>query len=222
MAQGGAGAWALLAVSDTGSGMTEDVRERLFEPFFTTKEPGTGTGLGMAVVFGLVQEHGGFLCVDSQPGSGTTVRIYLPTAGGGAAGDESEARASLPRGTETVLVVEDEEALREFARRALEKHGYRVLTAAHGLEALEVLRAEGAAVALVVSDIVMPRMGGAALQRAMREAGHTVPVLFTSGYAALSADEAWLRESGAPFLAKPWTVAEVLRKVRDVLDAGRG
>jgi PAS domain S-box-containing protein len=218
---GAPGEWALLAVSDTGSGMTEDVRERMFEPFFTTKEPGTGTGLGMAVVFGLVQEHGGFLCVDSQPGSGTTVRVYLPTSGGGAAGGEGEAQAALPRGTETVLVVEDEEALREFARRALEKHGYRVLTAAHGLEALEVLRTEGGTVALVVSDIVMPRMGGAELQRAMREAGHTVPVLFTSGYAALSADEAWFRESSAPFLAKPWTVAEVLRKVRDVLDAGR-
>jgi len=218
---GAPGDWALLAVSDTGSGMTADVRERMFEPFFTTKEPGTGTGLGMAVVFGLVQEHGGFLSVDSQPGAGTTVRIYLPMTGGGAAAGEGEGRAPLPRGTETVLVVEDEEALRTFARRALEKHGYRVVTAAHGLEALDVLRAEGGAVALVVSDVVMPRMGGVDLQRAMRAAGHTAPVLFTSGYAALTGDEAWLRESGAPFLAKPWTVAEVLRKVREVLDTRR-
>ncbi|MGD0484112.1 MAG: response regulator, partial [Gemmatimonadales bacterium] len=135
--------------------------------------------------------------------------------------EPGEAPAALPRGTETVLVVEDEEALRAFARRALEKHGYAVRTAADGFEALDVLAAEGAAVALVVTDMVMPRMGGPQLERAMRERGYAVPVLFTSGYAARTADEQRLRDGGVPFLAKPWTVADLLRKVREVLDARR-
>jgi two-component system cell cycle sensor histidine kinase/response regulator CckA len=215
------GAWVLLAVSDTGSGMTEDVQQRLFEPFFTTKEAGAGTGLGMAVVFGLVQEHRGFVRVDSDPGTGTTVRVYFPASAEAATGTPYEASGRLPCGSETVLVVEDEEALRGFARRALEKHGYRVRTAANGLDALDVLRAEGAEVALVVSDMVMPRMGGPQLERAMREAGFRMPMLFTSGYAARTVDEQRLREGGVPFLAKPWTVADLLRRVREVLDTPR-
>ncbi len=215
------GDWVVLSVADTGAGMTEDVRQRLFEPFFTTKEAGAGTGLGMAVVFGLVQDHGGFVTVESAPGAGTTVRVHFPARGAAAPGEPGEAPGALPRGTETVLVVEDEEALRAFARRALEKHGYAVRTAADGVEALEVLAAEGAVVALVVTDMVMPRMGGPQLERAMRERGYAVPVLFTSGYAARTADEQRLREGGVPFLAKPWTVADLLRKVREVLDARR-
>jgi PAS domain S-box-containing protein len=215
------GDWVVLSVADTGAGMTEDVRQRLFEPFFTTKEAGAGTGLGLAVVFGLVQDHGGFVTVESAPGAGTTVRVHFPARAAAAPGEPGEAPAALPRGTETVLVVEDEEALRAFARRALEKHGYAVRTAADGLEALEVLATEGAAVALVVTDMVMPRMGGPQLERAMRERGYTVPVLFTSGYAARTADEQRLRDGGVPFLAKPWTVADLLRKVREELDARR-
>lgn len=218
---GSPGSWVVLSVGDTGSGMSEDVRQRLFEPFFTTKEPGAGTGLGMAVVFGLVQDHGGFVTVDSAPGEGTTVRVHFPAQAAAAPGEAGEAPAALPRGTETLLIVEDEEALRAFARRALERHGYRVLTAANGLEALNVLRAEGPAVALVVTDMVMPRMGGAQLERAMRERGYVAPVLFTSGYAARTTDEQRLQDGGVPFLAKPWTVSELLRKVREVLDARR-
>ena len=217
------GEWVLLAVSDSGSGMSEDVRERLFEPFFTTKEAGAGTGLGLAMVYGLVQEHGGFLHVDSAPGLGTTVRTYFPAV----PAQHAEAPAApgapaLPGGSELVLVVEDEEALRSFARRALERHGYAVRTAADGVEALEVLKAEGGAVALVVSDLVMPRMGGPQLERAMREAGYAAPVLFTSGYAARTLDEQRLRVGSVPFLAKPWTVADLLRRIREVLDAPRG
>jgi len=216
------GAWVVLSVGDSGSGMTEDVRQRLFEPFFTTKEAGAGTGLGMSVVFGLVQDHGGFVTVDSVDGAGTTVRVHFPAPRATASPDEATAApGALPRGTETLLIVEDEEALRAFARRALEKHGYRVLTAADGLEALDLLKAEGAGIALVLTDMVMPRMGGPQLERAMRERGQTAPVLFTSGYAARTADEQRLREGGLPFLAKPWTVADLLRKVREVLDARR-
>ena len=218
---GSPGAWVVLSVSDTGSGMTEDVRQRLYEPFFTTKEPGAGTGLGMAVLFGLVQDHGGFVTVDSALGEGTTVRVHFPARASATPGEPGETAAALPRGTETLLIVEDEEALRAFARRALEKHGYRVLTAANGLDALDVLSAEGRSVALVVSDMVMPRMGGPQLERAMRERGHVAPVLFTSGYAARTADEQRLRDGGVPFLAKPWTVADLLRAVREVLDTRR-
>ena len=216
------GACAVLTVSDTGAGMSEEVQRRLIEPFFTTKEAGAGTGLGMSIVYGLVQEHRGFLQVDSTEGHGTTIRVYLPER----PADKVEGAAApsgpggLPHGTETVLVVEDEEDLRAFARRALERHGYTVVAASDGVEALAILRERGDGIALVLSDMVMPRMGGLQLEREMREAGMTVPVLFTSGYPAMSADDRRLRASGGPFLPKPWTVGDLLRKVREALDAG--
>ena len=218
---GSPGEYVVLTVSDNGNGMDQATQQRLFEPFFTTKELGAGTGLGMSMVYRLVQEHKGFVAVDSAVGQGTTVRVYLPARGSAVAEPADTASASPQRGTETVLVVEDEDDLRAFARRALEKYGYCVLTASDGLDALDVLRSRGDAVALVVSDMVMPRMGGPQLEKAMRQAGFDMPVVFTSGYPARTADEARLREGPVRFLAKPWTISELLRLVREALDDTR-
>jgi len=210
-----AGDHVCLAVEDTGVGMDAATRARMFEPFFTTKEQGKGTGLGLATVYGLVQQHGGGIEVDSDPGKGTRFRIYFPLAEEAAAPKperpgEPEARG----GSETLLVVEDDDQLRRSAKRVLEEAGYQVLTAADGLEALEALR-HSTGVRLVFSDLVMPRLGGRALYDAARREGHTVPFLFASGYSdpdrAASLDPAML-------LHKPWTEHDLLTRLREVLD----
>ncbi|HXF95471.1 MAG TPA: ATP-binding protein, partial [Gemmatimonadales bacterium] len=207
-----------LAVRDSGEGMDARTKAKLFEPFFTTKPPGKGTGLGLSMVHGLVLQHGGSIDVESEPGCGTTVRICFPTCRERAAAAIPAPVDAVAGGTETILVVEDEEVLRRSAKRALERLGYTVLLAADGVEALDLFRANAQRIELVVADGVMPRMGGRDLYAALRREGSTVKFLLASGYA--------LRESGAaasgvdpiPFLPKPWTLAELGRKVREVLD----
>jgi CheY-like chemotaxis protein len=206
-----------LEVSDTGAGMTDDVRERAFEPFFTTKEPGKGTGLGLSTVYGIVNQSGGTIRVDSAPGRGTTFTIALPASemvGGGevAAPDEGE----LPRGTETILIVEDAEDVRILARRTLQERGYTVLVARDAQEALEIAGARR--VDLLLTDIVMPRTSGPQLvakYAAMRE---RPLVVYMSGYA----DDALLQYELDPavvFVRKPFTPATLARVVRSALDA---
>jgi CheY-like chemotaxis protein len=192
----------------------------MFEPFFTTKPQGKGTGLGLATVYGLVQQHGGGIEVHSEPGKGTRFRIYFPIATEGTpatrrAADEVEVRG----GSETVLVVEDDHQLRRSAKRSLEAAGYQVLTAADGLEALETLR-QTTGVRLVFSDLVMPRLGGRALYDAARREGHTVPFLFASGYA--DPDRAAGLDPAVPLLHKPWTTSVLLGRVREILDREAG
>jgi two-component system cell cycle sensor histidine kinase/response regulator CckA len=215
---GAPGRYAVLSVADTGIGMDPETQSHLFEPFFTTKPVDAGTGLGLAMVYGLVRQHDGFLDVRSTPGSGTTVRVLLPAA-------ESAARPSAPegdttqlRGTETILLAEDEDALRRAATRVLEKHGYRVLEAANGAEALELFGKHELEIALIVADVVMPTLGGPQLLRELRQAGKTVRVLFTSGYTARDVQETTALDPSLPFLAKPWTITDLLRRVREVLD----
>ena len=224
MGDGRAGVYASLAVTDTGSGMDQAVVEHLFEPFFTTKPPGVGTGLGMAMVYGLVRQHGGLVEVDTAPGRGTTVRIYFPAA---TRAEEAPARprVSPPRGvggSETILLVEDEVGIRRVAQRALERAGYRVLAAQDGVEALDVVRAYAGQIRLVVSDVVMPRCGGPELREAVLAAGHSMPFLFMSGYAARDASAAEKLDADLPVLHKPWSVADLLGRVRQMLDAKRG
>jgi PAS domain S-box-containing protein len=211
------GLYVILAITDTGSGMDEATRERIFEPFFTTKEAGKGTGLGLSTVYGIVQQSGGGVSVHSGPGAGSTFTIFLPRAEAQPCEEPPRHSAPTPRGGETVLVVEDEGALRRLAQAALESAGYRVLTAANGREALRLLEDPETPVRLVLTDMVMPEMGGRELAKALACRRPGIKVLFTSGY-----EDALVRHGvaadGAHFIGKPFSVDELARKVREVLD----
>ena len=218
---GSIGPMVTVTVEDTGRGMDDEVLAHLFEPFFTTKAPGEGTGLGMAMIYGLVQQHEGTIKVRSTPGLGTTVTIGLPLA-------EVSVQNATPRSamliregaTETILLVEDEEMVRRAGRRILEKHGYRVLQASDGAEALEMLRTRGSEIALVVSDVVMPRMGGRELYASLRDEGFRMPFLFTSGYTDRMSSDTVALDPSVPVLPKPWTWTELTASVRAALDEG--
>jgi two-component system cell cycle sensor histidine kinase/response regulator CckA len=210
------GPYVIVTVADTGAGMDADTLRRVFEPFFTTKPVGVGTGLGMAMVYGLVKQHRGWVDVASRPGAGTSVRVFLPlTAAGAPARAERTAHTGGGSG-ETLLLVEDEPALRNAATRVLRKSGYLVIVAADGLEALDMLERD-AAVDLIITDVVMPRLGGNELIRELRDRGRRVRVLFTSGYPGRG-DVPEEMEPGFPFLTKPWTIPDLLGAVRGALD----
>jgi PAS domain S-box-containing protein len=217
---GAASEYVCLAVDDTGAGMDEATRQRAFEPFFTTKPVGKGTGLGLATVYGLVKQHGGFVQIDSAPGAGTRLRIYFPVAdetsrrrlsGAHAAGESAAAT-----GQETILVVEDQAQLRRATIYTLERAGYRVLSAADGVEALHLLRQHPDPIHLVFSDLVMSRLGGQGLYQINRREGRNTLFLFTSGYATARGEEPL--DPSLPFLPKPWTSADLLARVRQTLD----
>ncbi|MBI4519964.1 MAG: response regulator [Gemmatimonadetes bacterium] len=213
------GRYVRLSVSDTGIGMDEETRQKVFEPFFTTKPGGSGTGLGMAVVYGLVKQHNGFVHVYSEPGRGTTVKVYLRAMDDAVAPAAAAPAAGEPRdATETILLVEDEPPLRRTACRALERLGYRVLVASDGEEALELFAQHEADVELIVTDLVMPKLGGAELARRLRQQGKQVKILFVSGYTSHDVREGSSLGADAPFLEKPWTIADLGRRVREVLD----
>lgn len=204
-----------LAVQDTGAGMTRETLERVFEPFFTTKALGEGTGLGLAVCYGIVRQAGGEILADSTPGRGSTFRVRLPAVEGAPAIPAAE-RERPAGGHETILLVEDERAIRELLARALTRRGYRVLSAMDGIEAMEQARMAGT-VDLLVTDVVMPRMGGPDLALGLRAIDAALPVLFMSGYTAeASLDEGAL--AGAEFIGKPFTPDELCRRVRILLD----
>jgi two-component system, cell cycle sensor histidine kinase and response regulator CckA len=213
--------YTAMRVSDTGTGIPPDVLPKIFEPFFTTKEVGKGTGLGLSTVYGIVKQSGGFIFADSVPGKGTSFVIYLPVHEVEAVAPAAPAKVEKPVdlwGSGTILVVEDEDMVRNVAERALARHGYTVLTAAHGEEALEVLAANGE-IDLLVSDVVMPTMDGPTLVRHARERFPDLPILFMSGYA-----EEQLRKSidldRVHFLPKPFSVKQLAEAVRDVLATG--
>jgi two-component system, cell cycle sensor histidine kinase and response regulator CckA len=215
------GRYALLAVTDTGAGMTPDVRARVFEPFFTTKGPGKGTGLGLATVHGIVAQSGGRIEVYSEVGHGTTFKVYLPRFGGkpGTIGQSHSGATASPRGRETILLAEDEESVRALSRYVLRECGYAVLEAADGEEALEVCARENGAIHLLVSDVVMPGMGGRQLAARLLTLRPEMRVLYLSGYA----DDAVIRhgvlEAEVNFLQKPFSAVALASKVREVLDS---
>lgn len=213
------GQYVLLSVSDTGVGMNAATKARLFEPFFTTKQPGQGTGLGLATVYGIVKQSAGYIWVYSEPGRGTTFKIYLPCVEGSPAPPEATTAAvASPGGSETVLMVEDQEEVRKLTRRLLEARGYKVLTAANGQEALEIVAQYPAPIHLLVTDVVMPGISGRELA-ARVAAARDVKVLFVSGYTGEAVHEHGLLEPGVPFLQKPFTAAVLANKVREVLDS---
>lgn len=211
------GVYAHLQVCDTGVGMDVHTLTHAFEPFFTTKGVGRGTGLGLSTVYGIVKQHGGMIDVASEPGGGTTVDVYFPIVDKLPVDDVHWAEGQPPGGAERILVVEDEAEVRQILREILREAGYEVAEAEDGIAALEFLLSAGEETALVVSDLVMPRMGGRELLEAVRARGLAVPFLFSSGYGEpfiSQRDE--LRESVA-FIAKPYSVEDLLRKVREVL-----
>jgi PAS domain S-box-containing protein len=214
------GEYVRVTIKDTGVGMDEMTRARIFEPFFTTKPTGVGTGLGMAMVYGLMKQHQGFVHVHSEPDQGTEIRLHFPVAGSVRvkAGRAKARQTSLPMGSETILLVEDEEGIRRTSVRALEGSGYTVLVACDGEEALDVFRVHEAEIDLIISDLMMPRLGGRQLYEALRQQGKQVRFLFTSGYSAdeLGAGGSWT--PGRTLLRKPWTLAELLGRVRETLD----
>jgi signal transduction histidine kinase len=234
------GHYVLLTVADTGVGMDAETRRRLFEPFFTTKPHREGAGLGLATVFGLVRQHDGYVTVESAVGTGTTVRVWLPgegaarsgaaraTPAGGVrasvAGTELETPARVAARAEpaggarkAILLVEDEVPLRVAAQKVLERLGYRVLSAGDGEKALRLFHAHEASIGLVITDLMMPGLGGRGLFEALRAEGKPVPVVFMSGYASADLLPSGGLDPTVPFLEKPWKVEELVRVVNELV-----
>ncbi len=216
------GPYVMLVVSDTGCGMSEDVRARIFEPFFTTKEQGKGTGLGLATVYGIVKQSGGHIDVESALGRGTTFRIFLPRVEAEAASADNARSIKAPRGTETVLLVEDEEGVRSLAREVLRASGYNVLEAPDGEAGLAVCRQHPGPVHLLLTDVIMPRMNGSELAEHLQTLRPQTRVLYLSGYTDDALGDKGVLDPDVAFLQKPFTTAALAQKVREVLDRPAG
>jgi PAS domain S-box-containing protein len=216
---GVAGEYVVVAVSDTGCGMSPETRARVFEPFFTTKEPGKGTGLGMSMVYGLMKQHDAYIGLYSELGHGTTFRLYFPAVASIGRGSQVETQAAAPRGgTERILVVDDEPGIRRSAVRVLTRFGYEVEEAADGESALEALSRSKTRYDLILSDLIMPRMGGLALYEELAKRSSGCCVLLMSGYTAEDVHALSDAHQGLRLLHKPWTVTDLLRRVREALD----
>jgi signal transduction histidine kinase len=213
------GDYVMIAVSDTGEGIPPDVLPMIFEPFFTTKPSGAGTGLGLATCYGIVRQAGGHIWAYSEPGRGTSFKVYLPRVEGEAAQATTAPAPVAPRGSETILVVEDDPSVRVIAVRTLRALGFSVLEAASGPEALRLAAAHEAPIHLLLTDVVMPHMGGRELAARLRAARPDLKVLFTSGYTHNAIVHRGVLDPGLSFLPKPYVPHVLARRVRDTLDA---
>ncbi|MBI5248547.1 MAG: response regulator [Desulfomonile tiedjei] len=210
--------YAILIVSDNGHGMGKETQDRIFEPFFTTKEAGKGTGLGLATVYGIVKQHGGTITCESQPGEGTTFRVYLPVGEMESDRDTATPLAQPFLGTETILLVDDEDPVRDLGKKILAQSGYTVITAANGKEALEIYQEKRELVSLIILDWIMPEMGGKQFLEEIRDIDPKARVLVVSGLQS-GGTAAITREHGARgFVGKPYNVREFLKSVREILD----
>jgi nitrogen-specific signal transduction histidine kinase/CheY-like chemotaxis protein len=215
------GKYMLVSISDTGFGMDGQTRAKIFEPFFTTKEVGKGTGLGLSMAYGIVRQHDGYINVYSEKGRGTTFKIYLPVAEGEASAVQAKPAlefAPTVTGTETILLAEDEPALREYAKDVLEKHGYQVITAENGEDALEKYKRYSIAIDLLVFDVIMPKKNGKEAYDEIRRQRPDMKALFMSGYTANIIHNKGVLEVGLELIAKPFTPSSLAKKVRVVLD----
>ena len=213
-----AGAYAVLAISDTGVGMDEATTRRAFEPFFTTKPLGEGTGLGLSTVYGIARQSDGGIQISSAPGQGTTMKVYLPLTLGELTGAPPDAGLPTSGGTETIMVVEDEPSVSSLVVRVLRERGYRVLLAQHGLEALEIWKRHPGRIDLLLTDVVMPHMGGPELVEQLRSMGERPPVLFASGYTNAALSSLRALDVQMDLLEKPYSAAELVGRVRLALD----
>jgi PAS domain S-box-containing protein len=211
------GQYALISVADSGTGIDGKSLESIFEPFYTTKEVGKGTGLGLSVAHGIIKQHNGSILVSSEPGKGTTFNIYLPLVEGHAVKEESKMPAPLINGMETLLVAEDEEIVRMFMKKILERAGYKVIVADNGEDAVARFREHGD-ISLVLSDVVMPGKNGREVLNEVRKMNPGIKMVFISGYAADMMSRKGMIEEGAEFITKPFKKNDLLQKVRDVLD----
>jgi CheY-like chemotaxis protein len=213
------GSYVMLAVSDTGTGMDPETLAHLFEPFFTTKGPGEGTGLGLSTVYGIVKQSGGNIWAYSEPGRGSTFKIYLPRVE--EAAESASETARVPprlRGNETILVVEDEKIVRSLALDILKMHGYSVLEARNGTEALEVAARHSGTIHLMLTDVVMPQMGGPELVQRLQPLRPEMRILYMSGYTGGALVQQGVLEPDTALLSKPFGVDALARKIREILD----
>jgi CheY-like chemotaxis protein len=213
-------AYVCISVADTGMGMDEATKQRIYEPFFTTKERGKGTGLGLAVVYGIMQSHNGFIDVESAPGKGTTFHVYFPVASReeGLCSNVKSDVDEGPEGTEMILIIEDEEMLRELLRTTLEGKGYKVVCAVDGEEGLDVYRVHREEIALVLSDIGLPRLAGDEVFLTLKRMNPGVKVVLASGYLDPELKSRLLGVGASGIIQKPYVPSEILRRIREELD----
>ncbi len=211
------GPYALISVSDTGTGIDQEIQKHIFEPFFTTKEVGRGTGLGLAMAYGIVKNHKGIIRVYSEPGTGTTFKIYLPLSSKQPATPRAESEVLLTRGTETILLVEDSQNVRTVTGDMLREFGYKVLEAVDGEDALRVFRENANKVQLVLCDLIMPKKSGKETLEEIRKTRPDMKAIFTSGYTADIIAQKGMLNDGINFLSKPVSMIDLIRKIREVL-----